>query len=188
MKNLMLLAVLLAAPAAPARAASEKTLADAILSFAAQTGATKENPCLTENHQFSFFELLMEAVPVYSPSDKVQGKPPTSVILTMDRCDVLTKDHVEGNPMTPTAERWYTSGDWGVIMTTPLKSEKSWLTIVSKKNGAWTTAGQMGEFVTTDLFDILDKGKGVVKLAHYQQGGVELPYAVHLAFRPSWSR
>ncbi len=191
MKHLLLVAVLMC-PAVRAAAAvadhPDDPLFEAARRASAAASAQKDNLCLSENQQFNFFELLMEAVPVYSPSDKVQGKPPTSLVLTMDRCEVLTQDHVEGNPMTPTAERWYTSGDWGVIMTTREKSEKSWLTIIVKNYGTWTTAGQMGEFVTTDLFDIVDKGKAVVKLAHYQQGGVELPYALHLAFRPSWNR
>ncbi|UPT74504.1 MAG: hypothetical protein M0D55_01830 [Elusimicrobiota bacterium] len=179
MKRLLLLALTLSASA---------VRADTLEKVLAAQAALKSDPCLAENQQFNFFELMVEAVPVYVSNRKVEGKPPASVILTMDRCDVLTQDHVEGNPMTPTAERRYTSGDWGVILTTALKSEKTFVTIIAKKNGAWTTAGQMGEFDTPGLFDTLSQAKAVVKLAHYGGDGVERPYAMHLAFRPSWSR
>jgi hypothetical protein len=169
MRKLPLLALFLAVPA-----------------FAAEL-APKDNPCY-QNQQFGFFEVMFEAAPLYAPSGKVEGAPARSVILTMDRCDVRTEDHVERKPMTPTAERWYTQDGWGLILTTALGSDKTYVTVVSKKLGAWTTSAQMGEYVSTDLFDVSGGAKRVVKLAHYQQGGVELPYQLHVSIRPSWSR
>jgi hypothetical protein len=149
--------------------------------------AMKNDPC-NENHQFNHFELMTEAVPLYAPAGHVQGAPPRSVILTMDRCESEDRDHVEGNPITPTARRWYMSGSFGVILTTELGATKTMVTVISKMNGSWTTAGQMGSFSNMGLFDTLDEAKAAVKFAHYEQNGVELPYLVHLAFRPSWNR
>ena len=148
----------------------------------------KSDPCLAENLQLNFFEVLFEAVPLYAPAGKVAGAPPRSVVLTMDRCDTHTRDHVEGYPMTPTAARWYTDGDWGLILSTRLGSETTFVTVVSKMGGTWANAGQMGEFKTVELFDVWNKGKAAVKLAHYRDGGVQLPYAVHVSIRPSWNR
>lgn len=191
MKNL-LLALLLLAPA-PCLAGSpplELTPRDveALSALVKKTAALKEDPCL-QNQQWNFFELMVEAVPLYRPLNRAKGAPPASVILTMDRCDVVAIDHVQGIAMPPKAERRYTNGNFGVILTTELDSDKTWITLIAKRNGAWTNAAQLGEFGNMDLWDAsLKPAKAIVQFAHYEQGGLELPYLVHAAFRPSWSR
>lgn len=149
--------------------------------------ALKSDPCLAENQFLNYFEVLFEAAPRHSVTGAA-GAPPASVILTMDRCEALTEDHVERKPMTPTAERWYTEGDWGLILTTVLGSDKTHVTVVTKKNGRWVNSAQMGDFVTTELFDISDKGRADAALMIYEGRTLKLPYALHVSIRPSWSR
>ncbi len=189
MKQLLLAAVLLAS--APLLASAQSELSPesiaALKTLAEWKAAFKENPC-EQNHQWNFFELLVEAAPAYSTASPVPGAPPASVILTMDKCEVLLRDHVEGKPMTPTAERTYTEGDFGLILTTTLNSDTTWITVIAKHNGAWVTTGQLGKFSNMGLFDTFYEAKATIKLAHYEQGGKLLPYKMTAAFRPSWSR
>lgn len=180
------LALALSLAAVPALAGPD-SLEDAFSRGQAAAVSVSRDPCI-QNQQFNFFELLAEAVPLYAPTRAVRGAPPRSVILTMSRCESRDRDHVEGHPMTPTAERWYTEGSFGLILTTPQGSDKTWITVVAKRNGAWVNAGQMGEFANDDLYDLSGKAKAAVKLIHYEQGGVELSYQMHAAFRPSWNR
>lgn len=186
MKNLLLASVLLIT-SVPSFADAGRELTDGLKSALTAQASVKDNPCL-QNQQFNFFELMVEAVPLYAPNGKVAGAPPRSVILTMDRCEVNAVDHVQGIPMDPVAERWYTDGNYGVILTTGLDSDKTWVTVVVKRNGAWTNAGQMGQFVSVDMFDLPSLAKAAVKIRHYEEGGIELPYQMHASFRPSWNR
>lgn len=161
---------------------------EALKALAAKNAAQKEDPCL-QNQQWNFFELLIETAPQYPPSTAAKGAPPSSVILTMDRCETRAVDWVEGIPTPPVAERRYTEGNFGVILTTGLDSGKTWITLIAKRNGAWTNAGQMGEFSNDDLWDVsLKPAQASIKYAHYEMNGLELPYVVRAAFRPSWSR
>lgn len=177
MRTALLLAAVLAAVTARS-ATVESILAD--------QEKLKSNPCLIENQFLNYYEILFEAAPRHSVTDA--GGPPASAVLTMDRCDALTEDHVDRKPMTPTAERWYTEGDWGLILTTALGSDTTWVTVVSRKNGAWVTSGQMGSFKTTGLFDVWDQGRADANLAVYRWRGVKYPYSLHVSIRPSWSR
>lgn len=191
MKN-FLLALLLLAPApcfagSPPFKLSPEDI-ESLKAIVAKNAARKEDPC-QQNQQWDYFELLVESAPLYRPLDRAKGAPPASVILTMDQCVVNAVDHVQGIPMLPVAERRYTDGNFGLILTTGLDSNKTWITLIAKRNGAWTTAAQMGEFANDDLWDgALKPAEAAVKFAHYEQGGLELPYLVRAAFRPSWSR
>lgn len=187
MRPLLLLAALLSAAAVRADELLTPEQTRQLLDLEKAKNALKSDPCLAENQFLNYYEVLFEAAPRHSVTEK-DGAPPASAILTMDRCDVLTEDHVERKPMTPTAERWYTEGDWGLILTTVLGSDKTHVTVVNRSNGTWRNSAQMGDFTTTELFDISDKGRADANLTVYRWRAIKLPYSLHVSIRPSWSR